>query len=109
MRAANPVLAVLVALTLAAAFGLGFVTHAPNRLLTGVPVSLLQALTDAPAWLLVLVIGTAAVLLAGVVVRPSTALHAAVAGAADAGGFADEVEGFGGETAGGEELFLGEA
>ena len=82
MRAANPVLAVLVAVALAAAFGLGFVAHAPNRLLTGAPVFLLQVLTDAPAWLLALFVGSAAVGAAGVFVRPSVALHGALAVAA---------------------------
>ena len=47
----NPVHAVLSVLTAAALVGLAFVKVAPNRLLSGEPVSFLSAL-QAPAWLL---------------------------------------------------------
>lgn len=42
----NRVLGVLVLAGLAAALGLAFLSHAPNRLLSGVPVSLLQVLVQ---------------------------------------------------------------
>ena len=81
-RVANPVLALLGALALAAALGLGFVGYAPNRLLSGEPVSLWQVLMAAPAWLLALLVLPAGMLLAGVFLKPSRAVHAAVACAA---------------------------
>ena len=40
----NRVLAVLLAVALAAAFGLAFLTHAPNRLLSGAPITLHEVL-----------------------------------------------------------------
>ena len=46
----NRVLAVLLAVMLAAAFGLAFLTHAPNRLLSGTPITLHEVLIGA-GWL----------------------------------------------------------
>jgi osmoprotectant transport system permease protein len=84
VRVANPVLALLGALTLLAALGLGFVGYAPNRLLSGEPVSLWRVLMAAPAWLPMLLALAAGMMLAGGFLRPSRALHAAVACAASA-------------------------
>ena len=70
----NRVLVVLVLAALAAALGLAFVTVAPNRLVTGVAVPLLdlQATVPVGLWLL-------ALLLAAMAILPPTRLtHASV-------------------------------
>lgn len=76
-------LALLVSVGLAAAVGLAFLSHAPNRLVSGAGVSLWQALGGAPAGMLMSVCVPAAVLLAAVFVRPTprSALLVAVAAA----------------------------
>jgi osmoprotectant transport system permease protein len=62
----DPVRALLVALAVLAAVSLGLVTHAPNRLVSGVPVGLGAAVAlPATGWPLGLGIASAAVLLAG--------------------------------------------
>lgn len=67
---ANPVLALLLALALAAAAGLGFVGHAPNRLLSGEPLRLWQ-LAPSPA-MLALAASCALVWLAAAVAHPAS-------------------------------------
>jgi osmoprotectant transport system permease protein len=82
MRSANPVLALLVGVAAAAALGLGFVAQAPNRLLSGAPVPLWTVLADAPMPWLALFLGTAAVLVSGVFLRPAASAQGALAVAA---------------------------
>jgi osmoprotectant transport system permease protein len=84
VRIANPVLALLLALALAAALGLGFVSHAPNRLLGGAPIPLWQVLAAAPPALLALAGLCAAVWLGGLAVRSSPRWQILVAVAASA-------------------------
>lgn len=78
-RVANPVLALLLFITLAAALTSGFVSHAPNRLLSGEPVSLWSCLGAAPGALAALVMAVPLLWAAAVGLRPSRRLHAAVA------------------------------
>lgn len=84
----NRVLGVLVLAGLAAALGLAFLTHAPNRLVAGTPISLaeivssmdgLQAAHGVFLWLTLL---PALLLVAGVFMRPTRATHALQAVAA---------------------------
>ena len=82
VRIGNPVLALLLLAALTAALALGFVSHAPNRLLGGEPVSLAATLGAAPAALLVLIALSLGVLCGAVPARPSPRLHTAVAVAA---------------------------
>lgn len=74
----SPVLLVLLLLGLAGASGFAFLSHAPNRLLSGVPISLLAALNGG-FWLLAV---PASVLLAASFLPPRRATHIAVALAA---------------------------
>lgn len=71
----NPVLLVLVVLGVAGGAALGFVSHAPNRLLSGVPVPL-AAVLHGSAWALVI---PALVLLAGPFLPASRAVDGGVA------------------------------
>ena len=81
-RIANPVLALLLAAVLAAVTGLGFVSHAPNRLLSGVPVPLADAIAAAPrAWIVLVALAIGA-WIDGAVARPTRLRHAVVAAAA---------------------------
>lgn len=80
----NPVLALLVALGLAAALGLAFLSHAPNRLVSGAPIAL-ATLLDGPRALLLL----PALWLAAAPFLPdrrSAAVATVVAGVLTAGG-----------------------
>ncbi len=72
-------LALLVATGFCAAFGLAFVSHAPNRLVSGVGVSLGRALSSAPGVLAAVLLLTTAVLAAAVFTRPTAPSHAHVA------------------------------
>lgn len=81
-RIANPVLALLLLIALAAAAGLGFVGHAPNRLLSGEPVSIAHVLGGAPPEMVVPIALCAAVWLTAMWLRPSARVHVAVAIAA---------------------------
>ena len=74
-------LALLVAVGVVAAVGLAFLSHAPNRLVSGAGVSLWQAFGAAPGGLVAAVCLPAAVLLAAVFVSPTPrrALFVAVA------------------------------
>ena len=72
------VLALLVATSLAAAFGLAFLSHAPNRLVSGTGVSLSHASAAAPGLLTATVLLTALALTAAVFTRPTTRSHALV-------------------------------
>jgi osmoprotectant transport system permease protein len=83
----NRVLGVLLLAGLAAALGLAFLTHAPNRLVAGTAISLadivsamdLQAAQSLPLWLTLL---PALLLVAGVFMRPTRATQALLAVAA---------------------------
>jgi osmoprotectant transport system permease protein len=72
------VLALLVATGIAAAFGLAFLSHAPNRLVSGAGVSLGAVLGAAPGVLTAALMLTAAVLVAAVFIRASARSQALV-------------------------------
>ncbi|NMM08280.1 ABC transporter permease [Polaromonas sp.] len=78
----NRVLGVLLLAGLAAALGLAFLTHAPNRLVTGTAISLaeivssLDGLQAAHGVFLLLTLLPALLLVAGVFMRPTRAAHA---------------------------------
>ena len=93
----NRVLCVLVLAGMAAALGLAFLTHAPNRLVSGTPISLAQVLRSADgvqaeqagAWLPAGLAGFAAsvglaslCLVAGIFIRPGRRTHLGLAVAA---------------------------
>nr|MCU0923731.1 ABC transporter permease [Burkholderiaceae bacterium] len=78
-RVANPVLALLLLTVLLSAWWPGFVSHAPNRLLGGEPVSLAASLQSAPPLLAVLVVGVPLLWATALLRRPSPGLHALVA------------------------------
>jgi osmoprotectant transport system permease protein len=78
MRVHNRVLLVLDLAGLAAAWGLAFVAHAPNRLLSGRPVFLAETGAAAVA------LAPALLLLAGPFLAPRRAVHAALGAAAAA-------------------------
>jgi len=73
------VLALLVATGFGAALGLAFVSHAPNRLVSGAGVSLVQALGSAPGVLTAALLLTAVWLAAAVFTRPTARSHVLVA------------------------------
>ena len=78
----NRVLGVLLLAGLAAALGLAFLTHAPNRLVTGAAISLaeivssMDGLQAAHSVFLLLTLLPALLLVAGVFMRPTRAAHA---------------------------------
>ena len=75
LRVATPIrqraLALLVIVGIASVVGLAFLSHAPNRLVSGAGVSLWQALGGAPSGMLMLVCLPVAVLMAAVFVPPT--------------------------------------
>jgi osmoprotectant transport system permease protein len=81
IRLHNHVLSVLIGAAAAAVAGAGFVTVAPNRLVSGRPV-MLWAAADAGLTVAIAVLG--ALLLAAALVPPRPALHRAAAGVAAA-------------------------
>ena len=79
-RVANPVLALLFIVALAA-LTLAFVSHAPNRLLGGEPVSLTRSLAAAPGALAVWIVVVPLLWAAAALRRPSRSVHMLVAAA----------------------------
>ena len=77
----NRVLLVLVIAGFAAAFGLPFLSHAANRLVSGMPVGLVAVLEERPAWALFMLL-PAALLLTSPFLPPRTPIHLIVALAA---------------------------
>ena len=84
----NPVLLALAACGVAAASGLAFLTHAPNRLVSGSAISLAQAVTAgdglSTALALAATLGSALPLVAGIFMRPRRVVHFWIAVAAAA-------------------------
>ena len=76
----NRVLLVLCLAGLLASFALAFVTHAPNRLVSGAPISLIGAADGAKLFALF----PGAVLVFGLFLPPRRAVHAMIAVAAAA-------------------------
>jgi osmoprotectant transport system permease protein len=70
----NPVLLILVVAGLASALGLAFLGHAPNRILSGQPVTLASLLTGER----VLVLLPAAIIASGMFALPSRVVHVAM-------------------------------
>ena len=87
-RVQNRVLLLLLVLSVAATTGLAFLTHAPNRLVSGVGISLADVLRGSEggsqAWMLLATLGPALLLGAAVFMRPRRGLHILVAVAASA-------------------------
>ena len=85
----NKVLLLLAALGMAAAFGLAFLTHAPNRLVSGVGMTLAEIAVSAPAGgyqtlALLTLIGPALLIVAGIFMPPWRSTHVLVGVAATA-------------------------
>ncbi|MBC7444095.1 MAG: ABC transporter permease [Polaromonas sp.] len=81
----NPVLLLLAAIGTAAAWSLAFLTHAPNRLVSGAGISLAEVLSGSPPTLALLgVAGPALLVVAGIVLPPRRSTHAGVLAAATA-------------------------
>ena len=82
----NPVLLVLAATGIAAALGLAFLTHAPNRLVSGTGISLAQTVTAgdglSTAFALAATLIPALLLGAGIFLQPRRTVHFWVAAAA---------------------------
>ena len=81
----NQVLLLLAAIGVTAASGLAFLTHAPNRLVSGAGISLADVLAgSSPALALLGVAGPALLVVAGIFLPPRRGTHAGVLAAATA-------------------------
>ena len=81
----NQVLLLLAAIGVTAASGLAFLTHAPNRLVSGAGISLADVLAgSSPALALLGVAGPALLVVAGIFLPPRRSTHAGVLAAATA-------------------------
>ena len=81
----NQVLLLLAAIGVTAASGLAFLTHAPNRLVSGAGISLADVLAgSSPALALLGVAGPALLVVAGIFLPPHRSTHAGVLAAATA-------------------------
>ena len=81
----NPVLLLLAAVGTAAACSLAFLTHAPNRLVSGAGISLAEVLTGSPPVLALLgMAGSALLIVASIFLPPRQRTHAGVLAAATA-------------------------